>query len=158
MAVLLAAIESERLIDYVGAGAGVVGALAALLVIAAAVRAQYRRTLGRRRDRYGRLGRLGVGAQLSFVASVVGEPPAVRRTVHSKSTKVVAIDEPEFDPALARPGADWHDLVVKESFTECIFLDRDYYLQTISDDDDTVLAYSVTTRRRGFAPTFEAPC
>jgi hypothetical protein len=31
------------------------------------------------------------------------------------------------------------------------------YVQTISDADDTMLAFSVTTRRKRFRPTFEIP-
>jgi hypothetical protein len=38
-----------------------------------------------------------------------------------------------------------------------IFVDRDFFVQTITDSDDTVLAFSVTTRNRRFAPTFEWP-
>jgi hypothetical protein len=41
--------------------------------------------------------------------------------------------------------------------TECFFLDRDYYVQTISDSDETVLAYSVTSRARCFRPRLEVP-
>jgi len=35
------------------------------------------------------------------------------------------------------------------------FIDRDYYVQTISDDDETVLAFSVTTRSRRFHPVYQ---
>jgi hypothetical protein len=38
-------------------------------------------------------------------------------------------------------------------FVVSVFIDRDYYVQTISDDVQTVLAYSVTTRSRRFRPS-----
>lgn len=53
--------------------ASLIGAAAALLVLAGAARAWYRRTLGRRRDRYGRLARLGTRAQLSFFEAVLAQ-------------------------------------------------------------------------------------
>jgi len=36
----------------------------------------------------------------------------------------------------------------------CTFIDRDYYVQTVSDEDETVLAFSVTTRSVRFKPRF----
>ena len=42
-------------------------------------------------------------------------------------------------------------------FDQCFFLDRDYYVQAILDEDDTVLAFSVTTRSPKFNPTFAWP-
>jgi hypothetical protein len=143
--------------DYSVDVAGLVGGLAAALALAAGVRARYRRTLGRRRDRYERLARLGPGAQLSFFASVHGEPPAIRRTVDTEIFEVATQDHPLFDPALVDEDDEAHDVLVPASFVECIFIDRFYYLQTISDADDTVLAFSVTTRRKRFRPKFEAP-
>lgn len=119
--------------------AGIIGGLAALLVVAAAVREGYRRTLGRRRDRYARLERLGTGAQLSFFIAVLGEPPAMRRRLEHE---VQEIDADESVPRVDRP------------FVECYFVDRDFYVQTISDGDETVLGFSVTTRSRRFAPVF----
>jgi hypothetical protein len=59
-----------------------VGGFLTALVAAGALlgftRAQYRKTFGRRRDRYGRLARLGTNAQVSFFSSGLGEPPAMR--------------------------------------------------------------------------------
>lgn len=37
------------------------------------------------------------------------------------------------------------------------FIDRDYFVQTISDDDHSVLAFSVTTRSSRFKPAFQLP-
>lgn len=154
-----------RIADWIDSGAGfaldvatVLGGAAALLVLAAAARAWYRRTPGRRRDRYDRLARLATGAQLSFFIAVLGEPPAMRKTIDKNDfVEIATADDPDFDPALADPDELAHEVIRPHSFTECFFLDRDYFVQTISDYDDTVLAYSVTTRRRRFAPTFETP-
>jgi hypothetical protein len=149
--------------EWATAVAGLLGGAVALLGLAAALRGWYRRTPGRRRDRYERLARLGTGAQLSFFISVLGEPPAIRTTIEKKVRKFVPRDEAaddvgETDDA-ATPPQDEEDLggefvVVPEAFTECFFIDRDYYVQTISDADETVLAFSVTTRKGRFAPTF----
>lgn len=119
--------------------AGIIGGLAALLVVAAAAREGYRRTLGRRRDRYARLERLGTGAQLSFFIAVLGEPPAMRR---------------RFEHEVKEIDADDSVVHVNRPFVECFFVDRDFYVQTLSDDDETVLGFSVTTRSRRFAPVF----
>jgi hypothetical protein len=65
--------------------------------------------------------------------------------------------ESGFNKRLADPVTGAHRIHTTRAFTECVFIDRDFYLQTISDHDETVLAFSVTTRRRRFAPTFEGP-
>jgi hypothetical protein len=69
--------------------------VAALLVFAATLRGWYRRTIGRRRDRYRRLARLGTNAQLSFFTSVLGEPPAIRRTRGARVRQSVPREEYE---------------------------------------------------------------
>ena len=137
--------------------ASIIGAVAALLVIWAAVRSYHGRTLGRRRDRYRRLARLGTGAQLSFFESVLGEPPAMRHTITHDAKELVYADDPRFDPALADPDDPVHEVVEQRSYTQCFFIDRDYYVQTISDYDETVLSFAVTTRSKRFRPTFEMP-
>jgi hypothetical protein len=126
--------------------AGLIGGLAALGLIWNGARQWYRRTLGRRRDRYSRLARLGPGAQLSFFTSVLGEPPAVRRTITKD-------DYVEYGYSQNEPVKTY----TQRAFTECFYIDRDYYVQTISDADETVLAFSVTTRHPGFTPTFRVP-
>ena len=120
-------------------------------------RGPYRRTLGRRRDRYERLARLAPGAQLSFFASVHGEPPAIKSTLTRDVYEVVTTGHPLFEPKLSDEVDESHEVLVSATFVECIFIDRFYYLQTISDADETVLAFSVTTRRKRFRPRFEAP-
>jgi hypothetical protein len=44
----------------------------------------------------------------------------------------------------------WIEVVL--DFIECFFIDRDYYVQAILDADETVFAFSVTTRSPRFAP------
>jgi hypothetical protein len=68
----------------VGTGLAYAPALAAVLALLAAVRAWYKRTLGRRRDRYDRLSRLGTNAHLTFFTAVLGEPPAMHRSLRSE--------------------------------------------------------------------------
>jgi hypothetical protein len=136
--------------------AELLGGAAALLVLAAGVRDRYRRTLGRRRDRYERLARLGTGAQMSFFIAVLGEPPAMRRTItRDDYVECVGSEDPRFDPALAQYNS--HEVHESRTFTECFFIDRDFYVQTLSDPDETVVAFSVTARHRRFRPVFEAP-
>lgn len=139
--------------------ATVLGGIAALLVLSAWIQGRYRRTLGRRRDRYERLARLGTGAQLSFFVAVLGEPPAIRRTVTRSTVEIVSPENAGFDPRAVDPEEDapMHDLWHLQDFAECFFIDRDYYVQTISDYEDTILAFSVTVRRRRFRPTLSVP-
>jgi hypothetical protein len=145
---------------YIFGLAAVLGGAAGLVAVAAAVRGWYRRTLGRRRDRYARLARLGTGAQLSFFVAVLGEPPAIRRTI-VKDDYLELVDRDDERFYMLGVPVDEDDLTREvrspRAFTECFFVDRDYYVQTISDQDETVLAYSVTTRDRRFKPIFEAP-
>jgi hypothetical protein len=122
-----------------------VGAISASLVILGALRVLLIRTVGRRWNGYSRLSRLGTGAQLPFFTSVLGEPPAVQRTVvQEETTEAVGDDDPRDFGRAERSS---------QTFTVSVFIDRDYYVQTISDDDQTVLAYSVTTRSRRFRPS-----
>jgi hypothetical protein len=115
-------------------------ALVALNTLVPLAVATYRRTLGRRRDRYKRLSRLGTGAQLNFFEAVLGEPPAIQRTVTGKAY----IDgDPDDGP-----------LEVDKDYLESIFLDRFFFVQTISNDDETVVAFSITTRAKRFNPVF----
>jgi hypothetical protein len=132
----------------------IVGALAALYVLFGAARNRYRQTIGRRTDRYSRLARLGTGAQLSFFASVLGEPPAMQRTVvKTDYVEFVQSGDPDFDPHA--DAGETQERFVERPFTESTFIDRDYYVQAITDDDETVLAFSVTTRSERFRPVFQ---
>ena len=136
--------------DYLGLAATVVGLSIGAVTLLGFARSWFRRTIGRRRDRYARLRRLGINAQLAFFTSVLGEPPAVRRTM--------MVQMPDYEAEMPED-ADWEEWehpIAGFAFTECFFIDRDYYVQTISDHDDTVVAFSVTTRNRRFAPRFRA--
>ena len=140
--------------EEANAAGTLVAAIAALLALTGAIRAWYRRTLGRRRDRYGRLARLGTGAQLGFFVAVLGEPPAMRRIVAKEDYReFLTPGDPRFEEGLEETQYAY----VERRFTESIFIDRDYYVQTISDDDETVLAFSVTVRHPRFRPVFELP-
>jgi hypothetical protein len=82
----------------------------------------------------------------------------MRRTIHKDDFKqVVTSSDPEFDAQRAPRGADSYATLVRQSFTECVFVAPDYYVQTITDLDDTVLAFSVTTRSPRFRPTYALP-
>lgn len=148
--------------DWAVGVATVVAAVIAVVGSVGGLRRWYRRTLGRRRHAYERLGRLGTGAQLSFFESVLGEPAAVRHTVvNEQYREIVSAGDPRFDleAAIAAYPEDptSHDVYEQRAFLRSIFVDRDFLVQTISDDDDTVSAFSVTTRSRRFAPTFQWP-
>jgi hypothetical protein len=117
-------------------------AVVAAIALAGFVRIFYRRTLGRRRDSYARLKRLGTHAQLSFFTSVLGEPPALRRSLLSD----VAIYDDDGTPRRET-----------RQFIEAVYIDRDFYVQVYGDHDETVQAYSVTTRSKRFKPRFRSP-
>jgi hypothetical protein len=154
-----------------GIAGTVIGLVAAALVVAGALTTWYR-TVGRRRDHYSRLSRLGANAQVSFFEAVLGQPPALKKSVQGVVTTTeedagrtdteaayrgnVALfynegvqDEPDREPiALARTPVE---------LSERVWVDRDYYVQAVVDADGSVLAYSVTTRSKRFHPTFYGP-
>jgi hypothetical protein len=105
-------------------------------------RAAYRKTLGRRHVAYRRLSRLGTNAQLSFFTAVLGEPPAMRRTIDAMVTR------------LAEEG---HRSLRQVSFVECVYIDRWFFVQTLTDSDDAVMAFSVTSRKPRFRPRLLSP-
>jgi hypothetical protein len=123
------------------------GQILAALVAAGAVLGfawgVYRRTLGRRRDRYGRLARLGTNGQISFFAAVLGEPPAMRR-VEESLFRYYAMTDNQFKSK-------------QKKWIECIWIDRDFYVHVVADEDETIHAYSVTTRTKRFRPDFRQP-
>jgi hypothetical protein len=126
--------------------ATIVAALVGVIAVLGPVQAFVRRTLGRRWDVYGRLYRLGAGAQLSFFVSVIGEPPALRDTIEIEMPDWALVSDDQADPPTQM-----------RSFVRSTFVDPLFYLVTISDDDEAVLGFSITTRRRRFAPMFYAP-
>ena len=148
MHLLVAASDTTDSVSPVLLVTALIGAFSASLVISGAIRALFLRTVGRRRDRYRRLSRLGTGAQLPFFTSVLGEPPAVQHSVVKEDYMMpLDRDDPGWDPEDHRLKAQPRKFVVS------VFIDRDYFVQTISDDDQTVMAYSVTTRSRRFRPS-----
>jgi hypothetical protein len=129
--------------DWLGNAGTVLAVLATGFALLSGARSLYRRTLGRRRDRYTRLARLGARAQLSFFSDVLGESPAMRTAI----TATVA----EYDE-------DQGQMVQRDRvFIEAFFIDRDYYVQAVCDEDETVVAFSITSRSRRFKPTLSFP-
>lgn len=120
----------------------VAGAVAALVLLDSA-RGWFRRTIGRRRDSYRRLHRLGTGARLQFFESVLGEPPAISRRHEIEVERW----DPQQDAASPR----------MEAFYEHFFIKPDHYVHVVTDADDTVACFSITARSTGFRPTFTAP-
>lgn len=131
----------------------ILGGGAALFAIWEAIRRRYRATIGRRAANYRRLARLGTAAQLSFFETVLGEPPAMQATIRNDDfTELIGPEDPRF-----RPGEDdmgVQELKVPHEFLMSLFIDRDFYVQTICDSDRTVLAFSVTTRSNRFRPRY----
>src|SRR2546421_461808 len=121
--------QSIQLVTFIPS---LVGAVAAGLVIGNAILTGYRKTVGRRRDLYARIGRLGPGTQLSFFESVLGEPPAIQRTIARRAYRVVVSGDPDYDPALADPDDNSYETVEDRGYRESIFVDRDYYVQAIA--------------------------
>lgn len=132
----------------------VLGSIAGVWLLGATVQSWWRRTFGRRRDRYARLARLGAGAHLTFFVAVLGEPPAMQSSfVKEDYVEWLASTDPDYDPHDESP----QTRQVPKRFGVSTFIDRDYYVQTITDDDETVLAFSVTTRSRRFKPLYSYP-
>lgn len=173
----MVAAASSPVIDWlpalsVGDVGVILGALVAARTLSVGLLEGWRRTLGRRGDLYRRLARLGVGAQLAFFEAVIGEPPAMKRTVSGPTIEVANPPESESAsrerPRLRKsrrlrrllrrrsnpePPEELFIWKTKE-YTETIFVDRYFFLQAISDDEGTVQAFSVTTRHRRFKPIF----
>jgi hypothetical protein len=112
--------------------AGVVAAAAIIVFLAG----RYRGTLGRRSDHYGRLARLGTSAQLSFFTSVIGQPAAIRQR------REIWI-------------RDSGRQVRKRGF-DCCWVDRDYFVAALTDEDETIQALAITTRSKSFRPRFQS--
>jgi hypothetical protein len=132
----------EGVIDWLARVGELLTALLVTITLLGIVWGLYRKTLGRRRDRYGRLERLGTNAQISFFSSVLGEPPAMRRTE---------------DSAISRYDNEGNPLKEAKTWTECVWIDRDFYVHSVADEDETVHAFSVTARGKRFRPAFRQP-
>lgn len=132
----------ERLLGWLGNVAEILTALVLSATVLAAGWGLYRRTLGRRRDRYARLRRLGTNAQISFFSSAFADPPAMRRKQESTVTRYDDDGNPALEP---------------KTWLECVWIDRDFYVHGIADEDETIHSYSVTTRSKRFRPPFRQP-
>jgi hypothetical protein len=130
----------------VGDVATVVAAVIAVVGFLGPVRAYYNRTVGRRFDLYRRFERLGVGAHQSFFETVIGERPAIRRSITRELPDYSELTDEESEPAL-----------IEHTFTESLWVDPLFYAQTVADKDGTVLGFSITTRKKRFAPRFAVP-
>lgn len=119
----------------VGDVATVVAAVIAVVGFLGPVRAYYNRTLGRRFDLYRRFERLGVGAHQSFFETVIGEAPAIRRSIARELPDYSELTDDESEPPL-----------VEHTFTESLWVDPLFYAQTVADKDRTVLS---SRSRRG---------
>ncbi len=141
-------IASETSVPDVLVLAGtIVGSVSAALGLVAGARAVFLRTIGRRRDLTQRLLRLGTGAQLSFFESVLGEAPAIRRSFE--------LQRPDWRAPPRTDGSPCS--LVTRRYSESIFVNSLCYVQTISDQDDTVVGYAITTRSSSFHPTLWFP-
>jgi hypothetical protein len=155
--------------------------------VAPALAARYRRTtFGRRHDHYRRLQRLGTNAQLAFFNDALGQTPAYRRTFSAEVTTLAgqegemtansayltrialfmhemdapADDEPLSEEAVTAPNArrEMFEFVRSSMLVaEVVWVDRDYYVQSLIDHDETVLAYAVTSRSPPFSPKILRP-
>lgn len=175
-------IDRVRAWQLVVAATTVTALVAAGMGVASALRRWFAQTIGRRRDRYGRLARLGTNAQLSFFTATLGSPPALRRTVVGVITSLpdrpgdtsassayaarLALFMHALRPVIAEFEEEGQGLETEEEIqlirtevelSEVVWIDRDYYVQALVDHDETVHAYSVTTRSGRFHPKLEAP-
>jgi hypothetical protein len=67
--------------------------------------------------------------------------------------ELINSDDPEYDQSLGEHSNQ--ERYIPRTFIVSTFIDRDYYVQTICDEDDTVLAFSVTTRSTRFTPRYQ---
>lgn len=126
--------------------ATIIGGVSAANGLAAGAQRRFSRTIGRRSDFTRRLQRLGTGAQLAFFESVLGEPPAMRRSFEvQRPDWSQPHEEGQLPPSVTR------------KYLECFFVNSLCYVQTVSDADDTVMGFSITTRSRRFHPTLWFP-
>jgi hypothetical protein len=115
--------------EWAAAFGSLAAAGAVAIPVGGAARTRYRRTIGRRRDLERRLQRLGTGVHLEYFESVLGWPPAIRRS---------------FARGI-------------HAFHESIFVHELCYVLAFSDKDGTVVGFSITTRAAAFQPTIMLP-
>jgi len=88
----------------------------------------YEKTLGKKQGYLDDVKKLSAGTNIDYIKRIVGNPVFVHKIGNKKND---------------------------EKLKEYIFVNDMFYTQVITDDTDTVLMYSVTTRNIGFNPTFE---
>ena len=77
----------------------------------------------------------------------------MRQTVvKTDAVEWIGPDDPEYNPS---GDLQWRQVTM--IFEVSTFVDRDYFVQTVTDTDETVLAFSVTTRSPRFKPTYQIP-
>lgn len=163
--------SSGGILSTAGDLGSVIAAVLAALALTGGVRAVWRRTLGRRSDQERRIGRLGVGARLSFYESVLGEPSmkVERVDLHwdddvlgdataKQRRGAVRLFDRTFRPhhhaymevmeePVPLPTLDLHTWVLPDCFVQAY----------VNVSTQTVEGFAVTQRSRRFHPTFAFP-
>lgn len=136
-----------------------IGAIAAAVLIAQAIWTAVRMTIARRIILKWRIGQLGPSAQVSFFTATLGRAPAISRSIEYRKLEYVdAWLAPDYDDSDEEsPGDDERLVEVKSPGKEHFYVFPEAYIQVIANEDDSVLAYSVTSRRLWFRPRFRAP-
>lgn len=75
-------------------------------------------------------------------------------TFIATTTETVFQSHPMYE-ADKDPSGEGYEIEVTKTYAERIFVDRDYFVQTITDHDETVLAFSVTSRSTRFKPRLQ---
>ena len=105
-------------------------------------------TFGRRRILYRRVERLAPNVRQEYFTDVLKMVPAiaVERSVEFPDfSHADYLDESRPDPK------------TNAKLTELIWVDRLFFVQAMTDNNDVVLGYAVTTRHPKFRPAFSAP-
>jgi hypothetical protein len=89
---------------------------------------------------------------VSFFTAVIGEPPAMKRTVSARL--IVDSAEVRADEVSVPRDPNFELVEVDRTFRQFIWIDRDFYAAALVDDDETVVLFSVTSRDSRFHPEF----
>lgn len=167
------AAPSSDLLGTAGDIATIAAAVLAALALIGSGRNVWRRTLGRRQHRVQQIQRLGVGYQLGFYESVMGEPAALVNKIvldpdpdarpipdrwqqlaaraRSRVQRVTNPREAEWLDALDEPFAD-------PDIAQHMWITPECYVEAFVDTaTNTVEAFSVTQRDERFSPRFRFP-
>lgn len=98
---------------------------------------------------------------LSVVGVVALVVRLLRRTIWQRPSKLARLRKLRATAHLAYFTSLLGPFRIRRSLSpelnESVYVDRDYYVQTVSDRDDRVLVYSVTSRSRRFRPKVPFP-